>query len=65
MCSFTLLTREDSKSDKLLKKVSARAEKQDDYRKDNNALRAVIFTTKFTKIYAKISIDIFPNTNPL
>ena len=34
---------------------------QGDYRKDNKdnkALRSVIFITKFTKIFAKMSIDV-------
>ena len=56
--AFTL-TRGNSKSDTAsLKKVSDRAETQGDYRKDNKALRSVIFITKFTKILAKMSIDV-------
>ena len=31
---------------------------KDDYRKDNKALRSVIFITEFTKIEAKLSIDV-------
>ena len=36
-----------------------RAETQDNYKKDNKALRSVIFITKLSKIKAKMSIDVF------
>ena len=62
MCSFYYSYGEKTQKAINGLKASDRAEKQNDNRKDNKALMSVIFITKFTKIWAKMSIDVFPNT---
>ena len=47
--AFTLLTKGNSKSDKSLKRFRIALKRKMTEKKDNKALRSVLFITKFTK----------------
>ena len=48
--AFSLLTRGNSESDKSLKRFRIALKRKMTIKKDNKALRSVLFTTNFTKI---------------